>query len=472
MLLIETRHSSYVLDSAARQLILDSLEEKGLIPLIRRSRQSLFEQLSSGLGGHRTFERTLSDQADKTGDAPYFKGDLFCFQDHALIVMFGDSAESGISAGIAYQPTCFEPGRKLDVFCRNIQDALSLPSEDGQGGSRAAFPGWQTLSKPSIDERPEPADEPSVTTAIRATVADRARLMGVLDEPSARRFLQHICEAYADGRMVELLTRAGPETATGPLVWRLAEASLLRREILVSCRKRNRPLFRLPSPEALAQITTSDAICSECGAKLADEKFDELIIPTEAASTLLNDGSWLAGRIRAIVRTLGIPDANVSVPHANSEDQLMSITVDVAGEVFLLALFDGDVSAIDSRRISLEANERGASNLIVVSTGRIHEDARGRLREHARHRGMQRQSLNITLLEGLDGITETLAEQFEKASEKGLISALFPLDSSLGFSAGRLIAIRFRLSVAEAPGILSEPASEVMEPAMSAYDTF
>src|SRR6266403_1569685 len=64
-------------------------------------------------------------------------------------------------------------------------------------------------------------------------------------------------------------------------------------EVLVSCRKRNRPLFRLPSPEALGQITSSDAVCSECGVKLADERFDELIIPTPAASVLLNDGSWL-----------------------------------------------------------------------------------------------------------------------------------------------------------------------------------
>jgi hypothetical protein len=256
------------------------------------------------------------------------------------------------------------------------------------------------------------------------------------------------------------------------MVRRFAEAGLLRREILVSCRKRTRPLFRLPSQEALAQITASDAICSECGAKLADEKFDELIIPNEAATHLLNDGSWIAGRIRAIVHDLGVPESNISVRQVEGES-VIDVSVVIGTERFLVSLVDGDITASDLRKLQSSVGESGAANMVVVATGRIHEEARQRLREFARRRSAQRQHLNLALAEGIESVSQMLGDMFEKASNTAVINALFPLDSALGFSAGQLLSLRYRLVASEGAPVFSKAAVAAgVEPVNVGFDNF
>ena len=60
---------------------------------------------------------------------------------------------------------------------------------------------------------------------------------------------------------------------------RLEDAGLVEREVQVSCRKTGHALFRLPTANALAVVTVSDATCSECGSPVADEKVEEVIAP-------------------------------------------------------------------------------------------------------------------------------------------------------------------------------------------------
>jgi hypothetical protein len=469
MLLIEIRESLQLLDAVTRQILLDRLQEKGLTPLIRSTRNAMFENLVTGSTSQRRIERALSEYSEKNGEGPYFPGDIFCFEDHALFLIF-DSMDTGhgMKAGIVNLPGCFEPSRKLDVFCRNIQDALESPMDDGRPLIEGGFANWSETQP--LQSRVEKFED--VSPIAKSSVLERARSLGVLDDPAARRFLQHICEAYDEGRIVELLSRAEADTAGGLMVRRFAEAGLLRREILVSCRKRTRPLFRLPSQEALAQITASDAVCSECGAKLADEKFDELIIPNEAATTLLNDGSWIAGRIRSIVHHLGVPESNVTVRQAEGE-ALIDVLIVVGTERFLISLVDGDIAVADVRKLQLAAGESAAANLVVVATGRIHDDARQRLREFARRRSSQRQHLNLALAEGIESVSQILEQMFEEASNKALVNALFPLDAGLGFSAGQLLSLRFRFAGNEpAPVFPKASITTNVEPVNVGFDNF
>jgi len=445
MLLLKTTQSRQELNQEKRLALLDRLELKGLQPLIRTSRRTMFEQISALPTAGQQLERVLSSHIEDGEETSYLEGELFCFEDYALFLIFEDigSEAKGVRAGIVYTSDRTDSGRRLEVFCRNIQDALESRVNDEPTIIEGYFPGWSQI----VDHEAEAPDDSSVGALNAGQIdypTERIRALGLLEDPALRRFLQHICEAYADGRIVELLSRTGAETTTGPLVRSLAEANLVRREVLVSCRKRNRPLFRLPSPEALGQITSSDAVCSECGAKLADERFDELIIPTPAASVLLNDGSWLDSRIRTILQGLGVPKSSVRTT-PSGDVPFRELVVDLAGELFLLCVFDGDVTLADTRNIHSRWSGSNSLNLVVVSTGRIHEDARIRLRDHCRQRAMHRLAVKMTLVEGIDDLSSNLELLFEEASERAVIRTLFPLDRSLGFSAGRLLAARFNL---------------------------
>ena len=421
-------------------MLLDRLEEKGLRPVIRSSRRTMFEQISSLPDAGNKLERQLNERSESSNDAPYIEGDLFCFEDHALFLIFdeGITGAKGMRAGIVHTADCIEPARKLEVLCRNIQDALESRTSGGNPIVEGRFPSWVSASMDQAFASTGPE-----TPLVVDYPGERIRALGLLEDPALRRYLQHICEAYSDGRVVELLSRTGSETTTGPLVQTLSENGLVRREVLVSCRKRNRPLFRLPSTEALNQITSSDAVCSECGAVLSDERFDELIIPTPAANALLNDSSWLEGRVRSVLQNLGLFPS--MAPATQSDTRVRELTVSVLAETFLILVFDGDITLADTRTIQTKLSASNVAESILISTGRIQEDARMRLRDYARQRFTNRTPVNVTLIEGLDDLAAQIEAPMSAASERAVVRELLQLDRSLGFSAGEMLVARFAL---------------------------
>jgi hypothetical protein len=170
----------------------------------------------------------------------------------------------------------------------------------------------------------------------------------MLEDAGARGFLQRLGEAHVDGRAAEFISGGrGPEQES--LVSRLAGAGLLRREVQVSCRKDGRSLFRLPSTEALAIVTASNAVCSECGSAVADERAEELLTPTPLAASLLKDGAWLNSSLRAILAGLGVPEGQTRPREAQAEGEAQ-VFAHVSGEPFLFVLRDGDFTAAHARR--------------------------------------------------------------------------------------------------------------------------
>jgi hypothetical protein len=239
------------------------------------------------------------------------------------------------------------------------------------------------------------------------------------------------------------------------MVGRLSDAGLLRREVVVSCRKVGRSLFRLPSPDALNVITASNAICSECGAKIADEKIDELIVTTDNASMLLENSSWLSTRLYSVLRGLGIPAAKIAVGPSSSDGET-HLMADVCGEAFLFVLRDGDLTAAHARRALEKQAETEASHLVVVATGKVQDEARIRLREHARRRARGGSEVEVLLVEGVNSAINELQHAFERVSQRALAEELCALDAALGLSVGHLISTRFRLM--QKSGALSDLA--------------
>jgi hypothetical protein len=116
----------------------------------------------------------------------------------------------------------------------------------------------------------------------------------------------------------------------------------------------------------------------------------------------------------------------------------------VCNEPFLLVMRDGDVSVAQARHALARQVETEAAHLVVVASGRIQDEARERLREHARRRLRGGSDVEVILIEGVDATAE-LRLAFERVSQKALAGELSALDASLGLSVGFIIATRFRL---------------------------
>jgi hypothetical protein len=471
MLLIETQTGNRKFNAASRLAVLDRLEEKGLIPFIRNGRKQQFERISTL--SPRGIEQALSESSQNDAVSPYVKGDVFWFDDYALFMIFGDEdmPGPGIEAGIAYLPECFEPARKLDVFCRNIQEALEAASVAEGGPFEDDLIHWKrTVSRAFENFAELKSGLPGAEAPQREGGLERTRMAIVLDDPAVRRFLQHIRDAYAEGRVVELLARTGTDTATGPLIRKLGDAGLVRLEILVSCRKKGRALFRLPSSDALTQITASNAVCSECGAKLADEKFDELVIPTPQAAGLLEGGAWLTARLHTALNRLGLSDDKMLFLAATGEGASY-VLGNMLDELFLFALFDGDVTVNEMRNLLARVGATYSSHVFVIATGRVHDDARSKLAQYSKQRAAHESALGATIVEGTEDFEDQIREVFSRSSEKALARELYPLDLNLGFSAARLMSIRFK---ADIPLSTATPVAtrSLVEPVSSGFDNF
>lgn len=467
MLYVLSRVFNQRVEADARLELMNRLQEKGLVPLIRSTRLSCYDTALLGPEHAGDMERIVSAWTNAEGDAPYINGDVFCLEDFALFLIFNDATndEAGMRAGIIYEAETQEPERKLEAFCRNVSNALqwktsvSTDDDDDTGNvGQAASAEWHLRLSPaeenaqasfnrfaaarSDDNAAAPAKENGKR---QLSSIENARALELLNDAEARRALRRIREKHADGVIKELLVNGGAgEWASMAIIDSLREAGLLRHEVLISCRRKERALFRLPSPETLAIVLSSNATCSECGTSLADEKAEELIAPTELASTLLEDGSWLTARLRASLREAGVPDANVAAGASEGEGESYMMA-NVCHELFLFALRDGELTNAFARRVLDRQLETEAAHLVVITTGKIHDDGRARLRDGVRRRAQEGSGFELIPVEGIERAVAELHHAFDRVSQKQLTNELYALDRSLGLNAGHLIATRFRL---------------------------
>ena len=118
MLFIESKTSNRSVDAAARLALLEKLQEKGLIPLIRSARLSCFEQALLSPDRVAEMERAVAFWTETEDDRAYIRGDVFCFEDFVIFLIFGSDEDeaAGMRAGIVYGAEMLEPGKKLDAF--------------------------------------------------------------------------------------------------------------------------------------------------------------------------------------------------------------------------------------------------------------------------------------------------------------------------------------------------------------------
>src|ERR1044072_416422 len=446
MLFLESKTLNLAVDTAGRIRLLQELHAQNLVPLIRSQRLRCFEDVLLGMDRVNELETALANSTESTTGEPYVRGDLFCFQDYILFLVLEE--DDALRAGIVYEARTPEPFRKLDAFCDEVrsvllsqQQQIAMSSPEWVTGGAAMARGFRTFV--------ERQDADSLFTSLRKeTMSKRILAASKLEDESARMFLRTARNAHQEGYAAKLLT-GHTESADVP-IQRLEDAGLVEREVQISCRKTGHALFRLPNPHALAVVTVSDATCSECGAPVADENVEEVIAPTQLASSLLQDGSWLISRLHFLLRELGGPEREIALgpSEGTGYGQLMA---NICGEaVFVLGPY-GDLAAGVRPRAGDHQLDTEASPLVIVATGRIHREAGVLLQNHSRRRVSSGQDFEMIVADDAASAGRELEQAFERVSQRVVAEQLCVLDGNIGFSVSRLVLTKFQLRRATAP---------------------
>lgn len=450
MVFVESQSLSHHVDGQRRLQLLEELQEKNLLPVIRFARLNCFGHVLLGSEHINEIEAAIATWTESESREPYVKGDLFCLNDHVLFLIFGGNAEApGLRAGIVYEAGTPEPFRKLDSFCRDIRDLLLAgnATQATAAFNEEDFPQW-THGKTSIPDGFKrfvaSQDTDSLYTSLRKdTMTRRLLAASKLEDENARVFLRTAREAHQEGYASKLLTENTAESYDFSIK-RLEDVGLVEREVQVSCRKSGHALFRLPNAHALAVVTVSDATCSECGSAVSDERVEEVFAPTLLASSLLEDGSWLLSRLHFLLREIGIPESEIAVGPSQG-DGYGQMMANVCGEPFLLVARDGDLTPALARwAIDLEI-EAEASHLVLVATGRIHNHAQVLLLNHSRSRTAAGRDFELVLADGPASADKELRGAFERVSQRVLAEQLCELDNSIGLSVSRLVITKFNM---------------------------
>lgn len=457
MLLLASRILEHELDDEGRLRLLEQLQQRELIPLIRSTRLACYEQALAGMNQVGEMERLVVAAAaasSSDGQVAYVHGDIFCLEDHVFFLLFGDEGDAssaGMRAGIVYEPRTAEPLRKLNSFCQTISLCLAGAStrllESVEEGETKLAP-WRPDSA-AVHEgfmrfvAKQDADSLS-TIACRENARERVRAAKLLEESQARSFLRYAREAYAEGYPLSPTSDEATGSASEFSVDNLLEAGLLRREVLVSCRKSGHTLFSLPSADALAVVTISQARCSVCGVAIADEKVEEVLAPTQFSTILLDDGAWLVNRLHAILREQGISESEIAVepPAGDGEARMMAR---VCGELFLIVMRDGDLTPAFARRAINTKIETASPHLLIVATGKLHNEGRTILQNFAGRLARGGNDFELMIADGTTAAEAELRRAFGRVSQKALAEQLCELDASLGLSVPHLITTRFQM---------------------------
>lgn len=442
MLFVETQTLRHNLERTKRIQLLEELQQQNLKPLIRSARLNCFS--NALLGEEHVPELELAIvEALEADNQPYVRGDIFCLVDHVFFLLFDeeDQASPQIRAGVVYSASTTEPFRKLDSFCRALRSLIFSQSDNAEP------PQWEQ-GRPGVPEGFKQfvakQDTDSLFTSLRKeTMVRRIRATSILENPSARFFLRRAKDAHVEGYASKLLT-GDVAPSDNFSIGRLEDAGLVVREVQVSCRKTGHALFRLPTANALAVVTVSDATCSECGSPVADERVEEVIAPTVLAESLLEDGSWLISRLHQILREMGIAESEIAVGPSEGEGygQMMS---NICGESFLIVARDGELTPAFARwAIDLEVDTE-ASHLVVVATDRIHNQAAVLLHNHARHRVRAGQNFELILADEAAVAGQEISQAFERVSQRVIAEQLCDLDSALGLNVTQLVVTKFNL---------------------------
>ena len=140
MLFLESKALNHAVDADGRTRLLQELQERGMVPLIRSHRLRCFEDVLLGMDHVAEMEKSLAASTESTIGEPFVLGDLFCFEDYILFLVFEDDEELLRSRGNSLRSTHPRTFQKARLVLPGRSQLCSLPHQQAilfRSGRRA-----------------------------------------------------------------------------------------------------------------------------------------------------------------------------------------------------------------------------------------------------------------------------------------------------------------------------------------------
>ncbi len=198
----------------------------------------------------------------------------------------------------------------------------------------------------------------------------------------------------------------------------LSGKGLLEKNLIVICKKTNQWWnMTIPSREMLTELEKSGIKCSSCGAKITDEKIDNLYKISEKGAKLVDGSYWMVGRVVDALCKLGTRNSDIFADILYEGDQIDIMALSMVNWL-VFELKDrefglGDAYKFHGKISRLRQKSSEPIVPVIITTKTVAAEARKLLSEVnppiEEYRRRQNQPIDYIFVEGLENIETQIA---------------------------------------------------------------
>ena len=229
----------------------------------------------------------------------------------------------------------------------------------------------------------------------------------------------------------------------------LTKFGLVTNEIVVLCKNVSRQVLRVPTVEALADITNAGGRCA-CGRRIDEERQEQAIGLTDAGAALLDKSRWLSVLVYDALVKAGVAPERIVVEGTLGGDEVDCVA-EISGELCLFELKDKEFNLGEAYSFGAKIGILSPEHAVVVTTAKVGGDAKQHLQRALKTtsdsatrylmyepdtRGVSR----VSYIEGVEKLSEEITRFVSDIETKDAQTALQEILDSVSLGADRLIA--------------------------------
>lgn len=340
-------------------------------------------------------------------------------------------------------------GDRLQHFSEELRQAASTAAGGGEPARfewRKDLPHTPRLAfLQASDERRDP---PSFTpTRLGLVELEFGRTLAAA---LPRQILKDLVRAgFGREQDLAFLAKADPELLRGALE-ELKQLGLVEIEYLLECKQDHHALLRAKTRRQLEAPELAEFVCPVCQASFAGETIAAVYSPSAAARQVRAESQWLRIWVTERLTELGVP-LGAMLWRADG-GQESDILAEFLGQLWLIAVKDGDFSADDGYAINYRRVRCRADRVVLLASGAIGQEARRLLEDALNDEQGAGGAGRLLYVEGLADASQRLEQALAASAFAYARQRLRPIEEISGYDLGALLRLRFAAATAAAGG--------------------
>ena len=224
-------------------------------------------------------------------------------------------------------------------------------------------------------------------------------------------------------------------TAVAGRLGELRTLGLIQSEYVIVCSRTGNAVLRTDDPNKLQKMAPDWMKCA-CGRPLNEERVDQVIMPTDRATNLNDNGRWMTTLASGVLSKLGISREQVIVDAGPAGTD---IVLDLSGDLVLAVLKDREFNLADAYAFNAKISRIKAAEGVIVTNEGLSGDAKKMVQDEL---GPQRARITdpfrITFIEGIQAMEHELGRVIERRRRQYFLRALGDLATIQGLNIGQL----------------------------------